>query len=70
MDIIIVAGGYCGYNQTDSVEIYQSRTDEWKTVSPLSCAKGGVVLVSCCNGVFALGGYRGNYLASVEYLTD
>ena len=66
---IIVAGGYCGSFQTDSVEIYQLQTDEWKTISPLSSPKRGVALVSCCKGVFALGGFGGSYLSSVEHLT-
>ena len=66
---IIVAGGYCGSSQTDSVEIYQLQTDEWKTISPLSSPKHGVALVSCCKGVFALGGFGGSYLSSVEHLT-
>ena len=51
----------------DTVEVYNCRTDCWKTVAPMTTARAGCELVALNQRLLVVGGYDGNNtLSSME----
>ena len=65
---IIAGGKYGNVWATDSVALYDIHINKWKNISCLKQPRYSHSLVSCHIGVFALGGYSGRVLSTVERL--
>lgn len=69
---IFAVGGVTGFGRQsrllDTAEVFDPRTDGWRTLSPLSSARGGVALIAAPDGlIYAIGGYEDNrHVATVE----
>ena len=70
-DVIVVAGGVDeNYSLLASTEVYQPSFNEWRTISPLKQQRHAHALVSCDGHLYAIGGWGGHNLSSVERLGD
>ena len=72
---IYVVGGYAsdsveGPMQLDSVERYDTTTEQWSVVQPLNCRRSALSCVTLDNRLFALGGYDGKNFSSVVEVYD
>lgn len=74
-ECIYVVGGYAsdsveGPMQLDSVERYDTLTQQWSFVRPLNCRRSALSCVTLDKHLFALGGYDGQNFSSVVEIYD
>lgn len=55
-DDLYVVGGYDGHQELDQATVYSFKSGAWRTLPPLSNARGGLSLVYDGQAIFALGG--------------
>ncbi|CAF1231262.1 unnamed protein product [Rotaria magnacalcarata] len=72
---IYVVGGYAsdineGPLQLDSVEQYNTLTQQWTLVKSMNCRRSALSCVTLDNRLFALGGYDGKHFSSVVEIYD
>ena len=67
-EVLVVAGGYDGFQRMSSVEFYLSALNKWTTSFPLCQPKSCCKLVVCDNYLYVLGGSTaaGECCSSVE----
>jgi kelch-like protein 12 len=64
---IYVCGGFDGYNRHTSMECYNPKTDQWRTLSGMAVGREGAGLVIAGDNIYCVGGYDGiNLLDSAE----
>lgn len=64
---IYVVGGYTTNLQLNSVERYDTLTDQWSFIKPMSIPRSALASVAVYGKILAIGGYNGNeFLSSVE----
>ena len=67
---LLIGVGYVDGHRTDSVELYNIQSNVWRNVPTLNHARSSCSLLSSSKGVFAIGGYDGTYLSSMEFLSS
>ena len=67
-DGVYALGGYDGENYLNSVEKYDISQNKWKNIKTLNSGRCTMACVSSldCQSIFALGGYNGSPLNTVE----
>lgn len=66
-DRLFVVGGSTGLVVHDSAEVYDSISDTWSRMAPMSHARSGLGVAVLSGTLYALGGYDGTAnLVSVE----
>lgn len=60
-------GGYTTNLQLNSAERYDTLTDQWSFIKPMSIPRSALASVAWNGRILAIGGYNGNeFLSSVE----
>jgi N-acetylneuraminic acid mutarotase len=52
-----------------TVEAYDPATDTWTTKAPMPTARQGLAAAVVNGSLYAIGGYNGSYLSTVESYT-
>jgi len=64
---VYAVGGYDGSRQLDTMERYNTETDEWENMTRMKSPRSALSVAVLEGKLYALGGYDGNnFLASVE----
>ena len=67
---LVVAGGYDGKSHLSSTEVFIPQLNVWQYITSMNQARSGNALVECKNKLYVIGGWGGNYLSSVECISD
>ena len=66
-EVLFAVGGWCSGDAIASVEMFDSETNQWKSVASMSKRRCGVGVGVLNNLLYAVGGHDGvSYLNSVE----
>lgn len=64
---IYVIGGYDGTSRLGTVEVYNTKTNKWRTVASMPTARSGFSAEVVHGKIYCMGGYNGtNSLKNIE----